>query len=372
MRRIFISVWLLSILVVGVRMHANGTDTRLLAQPAVSATHVAFVYAGDLWSAKLDGSEIRRLTTSEGPVSNPAFSPDGRKLAFSAQYNGNTDVYVVGVEGGAPTRLTWHPGPDVVQGFTPDGRSVVFTSPRAVFTGRYTQLFTVPAEGGVETPLPIPHASRASYSPDGKLIAYDPLGPPFLQWKHYRGGQVSTVAIFDRQSYATEKIAQPASRANDVDPVWVGETIFFRSDRAGEFNVYAYDTKAKQVRQITHHDDFPVLSIASGGGHVVYEQAGYLHLLDPANGQTKKLTFSVPSDLRETRLRFVRGAKWIRDASLSPSGARAVFEFRGDIVTVPAEKGDVRNLTLSVGVHEREPVWSPDGTRIAYFSDKSR
>jgi tricorn protease len=371
MRRIFISVWLLSILVVGVRTHANGTDTRLLAQPAVSATHVAFVYAGDLWSAKLDGSEVRRLTTSEGPVSNPAFSLDGSKLAFSAQYSGNTDVYVVGVDGGAPTRLTWHPGPDVAQGFTPDGRSVVFTSPRAVFTGRYTQLFTVPTAGGVETPLPIPHASRASYSPDGKLIAYDPLGPPFLQWKHYRGGQVSTVAIFDRQSYATEKIAQPASRANDVDPVWVGETIFFRSDRGGEFNVYAYDTKAKQVRQITHHDDFPVLSIASGGGHVVYEQAGYLHLLDPENGQTKKLTFSVPSDLRETRLRFVRGAKWIREASLSPSGARAVFEYRGDIVTVPAEKGDVRNLTLSVGIHEREPVWSPDGTRIAYFSDKS-
>src|SRR5689334_23322890 len=165
------------------------SDTRLLAQPAVSATHVAFIYAGDLWSAKLDGGDVRRLTTSEGPVSNPAFSPDGRTLAFSAQYNGNTDVYVVGVDGGAPTRLTWHPGADVVQGFTPDGKSVVFTSPRAVFTGRYTQLFTVPVGGGVETPLAIPHAARASYSPDGKKIAYDPLGPPFLQWKHYRGGQ---------------------------------------------------------------------------------------------------------------------------------------------------------------------------------------
>ena len=224
-------------IVVGVRMHANGTDTRLLAQPAVSATHVAFVYAGDLWSAKLDGGDVRRLTTSEGPVSNPAFSPDGSKLAFSAQYNGNTDVYVVGVDGGAPTRLTWHPGPDVVQGFTPDGRSVVFTSPRAVFTGRYTQLFTVPAAGGVETPLPIPHASRASYSPDGKPIAYDPLGPPFLQWKHYRGGQVSTVAIFDtavvrdredcaaarrapttsiRSGWATRSTSGPTARANSM------------------------------------------------------------------------------------------------------------------------------------------------------------
>ena len=342
----------------------------MLAQPAVSATHVAFIYAGDLWSARLDGADVRRLTTSEGPVSNPAFSPDGRSIAFSAQYNGNTDVYVVGVDGGAPTRLTWHPGADLVQGFTPDGRSIVFTSPRAVYTARYTQLYTVPVAGGVETPLAIPHAARASYSPDGRRIAYDPLAPPFLQWKHYRGGQVSTVVLFDVQSNATEKIVQPPSRANDVDPVWVGETVYFRSDRNGEFNVYAYDLQSKQVRQVTRHADFPVLNIAAGGGHVVYEQAGYLHLLDPASGQAKKLTFAVPSDLRETRERFVRGGTWIRGASLSPSGARAAFEFRGDIVTVPSEKGDVRNLTLTPSVHERTPVWSPDGTHIAYFSDK--
>ena len=371
MRRHFLFSACLFAILVGIgRTRANGADTRMLAQPAVSATHVAFVYAGDLWCARLDGSDVRRLTTSEGPVSNPAFSPDGRSLAFSAQYAGNTDVYLVGIDGGAPTRLTWHPGADLVQGFTPDGRNVVFTSPRAVYTARYTQLFTVPVSGGVETALSIPNAARASYSPDGHRIAYDPLAPPFLQWKHYRGGQVSTVVLFDVQSTATEKITQPASRANDVDPVWIGQTVFFRSDRDGEFNIYAYDSASKQVRQVTHHSDFPVLNISAGGGHVVYEQAGYLHLLDPASGQAKKLTFAVPSDLRETRERFVRGDKWIRAASLSPSGARAVFEFRGDIVTVPAEKGDVRNLTLSPAVHERTPVWSPDGTRIAYFSDK--
>ena len=368
--RLCLSVCLLAVLVSVIHLRANGGDTRMLAQPAVSATHVAFIYAGDLWSARLDGADVRRLTTSEGTVSNPAFSPDGRSIAFSAQYNGNTDVYVVGVDGGAPTRLTWHPGADLVQGFTPDGRSIVFTSPRAVYTARYTQLYTVPVAGGVETPLAIPHAARASYSPDGRRIAYDPLAPPFLQWKHYRGGQVSTVVLFDVQSNATEKIVQPPSRANDVDPVWVGETVYFRSDRNGEFNVYAYDLQSKEVRQVTRHADFPVLNIAAGGGHVVYEQAGYLHLLDPASGQAKKLTFAVPSDLRETRERFVRGGIWIRGASLSPSGARAAFEFRGDIVTVPSEKGDVRNLTLTPSVHERTPVWSPDGTHIAYFSDK--
>ena len=189
--------------------HARGiaTDTRLLAQPAVSATHVAFVYAGDLWSARLDGTEVRRLTTSEGPVSNAAFSPDGRTIAFGAQYNGNTDVYTVRVDGGPLTRLTWHPGQDLVQAFSPDGKEILFTSPRAVFSARFTQLFTMPVAGGVETPLSIPNAARATYSPDGRKIAYNPLGPPFLQWKHYRGGQVSTISIFDVQSHATENLS---------------------------------------------------------------------------------------------------------------------------------------------------------------------
>ncbi len=352
------------------RVRAVPADTRLLGQPALSATHVAFVYAGDLWSARLDGTDVRRLTTSEGPVSNAAFSPDGRTIAFSAQYAGNTDVYVVPVEGGPLTRLTWHPGADLVQTFSPDGKSVLFSSPRAVFSARFTQLFTVPVSGGVETALPLPNAARATYSPDGRKIAYNPLGPPYLQWKHYRGGQVSTISIYDVQSHQTEKVPQPDGRANDADPMWLGDAVYFRSDRAGEFNIYAYDTRSKQIRQLTRHEDFPVLNAAAAAGRIVYEQAGYLHLLDTATGQSKKLTFGVSSDLRETMPRFARGAKWVRGVSLSPSGARAVFDFRGDIVTVPAEKGDVRNLTESTSVHERSPSWSPDGTRIAYFSDK--
>jgi len=365
------AILLLALTTVGPRVRTNGIDTRLLAQPAVSATHVAFLYAGDLWSARLDGTEIRRLTTSEGPVSNPAFSPDGQTLAFSANYNGNTDVFAVPVEGGPLTRLTWHPGPDLAQGFTPDGQQVLFTAPRAVFTGRYTQLFTVDKAGGVERPLPIPNAARAAYSTDGRRIAYNPLAPAFLQWKHYRGGQVSTISIFDLQTKAVQKVTQPETRANDVDPMWVGDTLYFRSDRDGEFNLYTFDAKGATVKQITRHADFPVLNAAAGGGHIVYEQAGYLHLLDPATGKARQLSLTVPSDQRETRERFVSGTKWIRTASLSPSGARAVFDFRGDIVTVPAEKGDVRNLTQTSGIHERSPVWSPDGTRIAYFSDKS-
>src|SRR5262245_38343510 len=183
----------------GVRMRASAADTRLLAQPAISATHVAFLYAGDLYSAALDGTDVRRLTTSQGTLANPAFSPDGRTIAFSADYDGNVDVYLVPTAGGPPKRLTWHPGADVVQGFTPDGGNVLFTSARNVFTNRFSQLFTVPVTGGVETPLPLPNAARGAISPDAKYIAYNPLTPAFLEWKGYRGGRVSTINIFDVQ-----------------------------------------------------------------------------------------------------------------------------------------------------------------------------
>ncbi len=356
----------------------DSADTRLLTQPAVSASHVAFIYGGDLFVADLTGAHsnpsvgnVRRLTTDDGVESNPVFSPDGRTIAFSAQYDGNTDVFTVPVGGGAPTRLTWHPGADTVQCFTPDGKAVLFTSQRATFTARYTQLFTAPVLGGVEEALPIPNAARSTYSPDGHRIAYNPIPPRFQQWKRYRGGTVSRLWLYTVKGHAIEKIPQPESRANDTDPMWIGDTVYFRSDRNGEFNVFAYDTKGRQVRQITRHSDFPVLTASSGAGRIVYEQAGVLHLLDPLSGMSKKLTIGVPSDLRDTRLRFVKGTRWIRDAALSPTGARAAFGFRGEVVTVPGEKGDVRNLTNSVGAHDRSPGWSPDGRSIAWFSDQS-
>ena len=353
-------------------------DTKLLTQPAISARNVAFIYAGDLFVADVDASanvtNVRRLTTDDGVESNPSFSPDGRTIAFSAQYDGNVDVYTVPVTGGAPTRLTWHPGADTVQGFTPDGAAVLFTSARATFTARYAQLYTVPVRGGMEEALPIPNAARATYSPDGQRIAYNPIAGRYQQWKHYRGGTVSRLWLYNTKGHAIEKIPQPESRANDTDPMWIGDTVYFRSDRGGEFNLFAYDTKSKQVRQVTRHDDFPVLSASSGAGRIVYEQAGVLHVIDPQGGRSEaahKLTIGVASDLRETRARFAKGSKWIRDAALSPTGARAAFGFRGEIVTVPGEKGDVRNLTNSVDAHDRFPAWSPDGRSIAWFSDKS-
>jgi tricorn protease len=348
-------------------------DTRLLTQPAVSAKNVAFIYADDLWVADLDGKNVRRLTSDIGVESNPVFSPDGNIIAFSAQYDGNTDVYTVPVSGGNPTRLTYHPGPDIVRGFTPDGKSVLFSSPRNVHTGRFTQLFTVPLTGGMPTQLPIPNGVEACYSPDGTQIAYTPLRDVTAQWKHYRGGTHSRIWVYNCKDHEVVEIPQPKEGCNDLSPEWLGETVYFRSDRNGEYNLFSYDTKVKNVQQLTHYEDFPVAALGAGGGRLIYEQAGYLHTYNPAEGADNadhRLKIGVATDLVEARPRWVKGAKFIRNASVSPSGARAVFEFRGEIVTVPASKGDPRNLTETPGVHERSPAWSPDGKSIAYFSDE--
>jgi tricorn protease len=344
-------------------------DTRMLRMPAVSATHVAFIYADDLWVANLDGSNVRRLTSDVGIEAYPAFSPDGKTIAFSAQYEGNADVYTIPVEGGSPTRLTWHPGADIVRGWTPDGSAVVFSSGRSVFTNRYQQLFTVPREGGFPTQLPIPNGVEASYSPDGSRLAYTPIGDRSEQWKHYRGGTASRIWLYRFDNHAVDQIPQPEGRCNDTAPRWQGNTVYFRSDRNGEFNLFSFDAEAKQVKQLTEFTDFPVMSVAAGSGNVVIEQAGYLHRLDPSTGRTTRLKIGCAADLAEARPRYAKGPKYVRHAGISPSGARAVFEFRGDIVTVPAEKGDPRNLTHTPGTHERDPAWSPDGKSVAYFSD---
>jgi tricorn protease len=344
-------------------------DTRLLSQPAVGPTHIAFSYAGDLWVAGRDGSDARRLTTHVGNESNPRFSPDGSLIAFSGEYDGNTDVFVVPALGGVPTRLTWHPGADVVQGFAPDGSAVLFTSGRASFTGRYQQLFLVPVEGGIPEQLPVPNAYKATFSPDGSRIAYTPLYEAFTQWKNYRGGTVSRIWLYDRSDHSVEEIPQVEGRCNDTDPMWIGDEVYFRSDRNGEFNLFAYAPGSGQVRQLTTFDDFPVLAANAGGGAILFEQAGYLHLFDPAAARATRLEVGVAADLIETRPRFASGPRFIRSADLSPSGARAVFEFRGEILTVPAEKGDARNLTQTPSAHDRSPAWSPDGAQVAYVSD---
>jgi tricorn protease len=363
---------LLFVLAGAARLAAVDTvDTKLLTQPAVSADRVAFVYANDLWTADLEGRNVRRLTSGVGLEMLPAFSPDGTLVAFSGQYDGNTDVYVVPAGGGVPRRLTWHPAADIVQGFTPDGTAVLFTSSRFSSNRAYSQLFTVPVKGGEAGMLKVPYASNAEFSPDGRLIAYNPFPEAFTQWKNYRGGRFSRIWIFNAADHGIEKVPQPEGRSNDVDPMWVGKNVVFRSDRNGEFNLFSFDPASKAVKQLTEFKDFPVLSASAGAGRVVFEQAGSLHLYDIAQGRSRRLMIGVATDLPELRERYAKGSQWIYADGVSPTGARAVFEFRGEIVTVPAEKGDPRNLTQTPGVHERTPAWSPDGKSIAYFSDAS-
>ena len=349
----------------------NTHDTRMLSQPAVSADHIAFIYAEDLWVANSDGSNPRRLTVSEGVESSPVFSPDGKWIAFSAQYDGNVDVYVIPVEGGIPKRLTWHPGADIVRGFTPDGQSVLFISQRACFSNRYFKLYTVPVAGGPVKELEIPNAFYACYSPDGSRIAYTPIPDAFRQWKHYRGGSIARIWLFSFKDMSVETIPQPSTGCNDASPVWVGNTVYFRSDRDGEFNVYAYDLGTKQVKAMTHFTDFPVLNLAGRDGRLVFEQSGYLHAYDIGASAQNRLTVGIAADLLELRTRYASGPQYIARGDISPSGSRVVFDYRGDIITAPAEKGDYRNLTQTIGAHESASAWSPDGKSIAYISDAS-
>jgi len=240
----------LAFLFTSVLFAQNTSDTRLLWQPTISKNAIAFIYAEDLWVANRDGSYPRRITVSEGSESNPVFSGDGSMIAFTGQYDGNTDVFVVPVAGGVPKRLTWHPGTDLVRDFSPDGKKILFASQRNSFTNRYYQLFTVDIATGAEQQLPIPNAFWASYSPDGSSIAYTNIPDRFEQWKNYRGGTMSRIWLYDTKSHNVTEIPKPKTGSNDSKPVWKGNKVYFRSDRDGEFNLYSYDVAAKSVSQL--------------------------------------------------------------------------------------------------------------------------
>ncbi len=252
MRHALAALFALSLLAPAGARAIDLADTRLVADPATSGTRSSPSRTRTTcgWPAA-DGSGVRRLTSHPGVESGPRFSPDGALVAFTGRYDGNTDVYVVPAAGGVPKRLTYHPGDDVALGFTPDGKAVLFSSPREVYTSRYTQLFTVPVGGGFPTRLPIPNASKAQISPDGKTTAYVPLAEAFNQWKHYRGGTTARILLFDNATHAVEQVPQPAGRCNDTDPMWVGGRLFFRSDRDGEFNLYAFD-RGDEGRDAAH------------------------------------------------------------------------------------------------------------------------
>src|SRR6476659_2436233 len=335
-----------SILVILISVSAsaqNITDTRLLWQPTISKDLIAFIYAEDLWVANRDGSYPRRITVSEGQESNPVFSPDGNTIAFTGQYDGNTDVFIVPAAGGVPKRLTWHPGADLVRDFSPDGKKILFASQRNSFTNRYAQLFTVDVTSGAEEQLQIPNAFWASYSPDGNSIAYTTIPDRFEQWKNYRGGTASRIWLYDIKSHKVVEIPKPTGGSNDSKPVWKGNKVYFRSDRSGEFNLYSYEPSGKTVTRLSKFDDFPVSSLEGTADQVILSQGGYLYALNTSTNNLSKIKVGIAADLLDQRDRYVKGDQYIRGGDISPSGARVVIDYRGDILTLPAQKGDVFN-----------------------------
>ncbi|MFN7928559.1 MAG: hypothetical protein U0Y68_11535 [Blastocatellia bacterium] len=341
----------------------------LLRQPTLSKTHIVFVHAGDLWIAPRTGGEASRLTTGTGTENNPVFSPDGTQIAFTGQYDGNTDVYVVPTTGGVPKRLTYHPGMDAAVDWTRDGKNVIFTSQRYSESGRTAQLFTMPVDGVFPTLVPLPMAVNGSYSPDSTRLAYEPLPRAFGAWKRYRGGRASAIWLANLNDSSVEKL--PRTDSNDFAPMWIGNKVYFLSDRNGPVTLFAYDTTTKKVIELLKNDGLDIKSASAGPDAIVYEQFGAIYLFDLKTNKAQKVNITLNGDMPSVRAKYEKVGNRIFNAALSPTGARAIFEARGEVLTVPAEKGDVRNLTNTQGVAERNPSWSPDGKWIAYFSDES-
>lgn len=369
LRRLLVPAILLVATVAVVPVRTAPVPTRLLRTPTVSASQIAFAYANNIWVVDKAGGTARRVTSLAGGASNPKFSPDGQTIAFTASYGGNSDVYVVAADGGEPRRLTWHPGADTVQGWTPDGR-VLFASTRATWApSGAARFWTVPATGGVEQPLPLPRAYMGKISADGSHIAYRMNSSWDEERRNYRGGQNKPIWIVDLKTY--DLVTPPFTNSKDTDPVWVGRSVFFLSDRDGVSNVWSFDPGNKQLRQVTRFTDFDVKSIDSGAGGVVFEQAGRIHSLDPASGRARVIDIVATGDFPWMMPKWEDVSSRITNIAISPTGRRALVEARGEIFTIPVEKGDTRNLTRSSGSAERAPAWSPDGKFVSYFSDKS-
>jgi tricorn protease len=350
--------------------HAQSDPPLLLRFPTVSKTQIVFNYAGDLWIVSRDGGEARRLTSGVGVETYPSFSPDGTMIAFTGEYDGNRDVYVVAASGGVPKRLTFHPAEDDVLGWSPDGKRILFASWGNNFMHFEDQFYTVPVEGGFPTQLPLPIGEEANFSPDGTHLAYLPHPQWQAAWKRYHGGQTTPIWIADLKDSSVVKV--PRDNSNDHYPVWVGDTIYFLSDRNGPVSLFAYDTKTKQVTEALHSEGLDFKTISAGPDAIVIEQFGAIKLYDLNTHQAKNIPIRVTGDVAAVRAHFAKvEPKRIQNFGISPTGVRAVFEAWGEIFTVPTDKGDIRNLTHSPAVADRDPAWSPDGKSIAYFSDES-
>ncbi len=366
--------------VLGLAAAPVAAQTKLLRFPDIRGDEVVFCYAGDLWLAPSAGGEARRLTAHEGIELFPKFSPDGKWIAFTGQYDGDEQVYVIPREGGIPKQLTWYParGPlpsrwgsdNQVYGWTKDSKHVLFRSMRGHWSMADTQLYTVDLEGGLPVALPMPTSGGGDFSPGERQIVYSPLARDFRTWKRYQGGWAQDLYIYDLSTAKTTPVAH--SPRTERDPMWIGNQIYFASDRDGTLNLYAYDIESKKVEQLTKSTTWDLRWPSKGeNGEIVYEGGGELHVFDTKTRADKKIDITVPNDGVAMRPSRVSAASNIEDVAISPKGERVLICARGDVFSAPAEKGPTRNLTHSSDAHDRAAVWSPDGAKIAYVSDKS-
>ena len=377
----FVLVVAAAVAIAGVATAQEMQEGRLLRFPDIYKDKIVFSYGGDLWLVSSAGGVARRITTHPGLEIFPKFSPDGKTIAFTGQYDGNFNVYTIPSEGGDPKQLTFLPAPmhtserlgpeDEVINWLPDGKRILFLSRRDTFNSWFGRLFTVPIDGGLPVRLPIDKGGLTSFSPDGNEIAYNRIFRNFRTWKRYTGGLAQKISIYDFKTNHYEQIGN--YEGVDTSPMWHGDTIYFVSDRGPErrMNLYAYSLKTKEIRQLTHYTEFDVNWPSLGPDSIVFENGGFLYVFDLATEQAKKVTIYLPGDRDLARKHWTNTSKWVTAYDISPDGKRAVFSARGDVYTVPAKDGSIRNLTQTPGIREDYATWSPDGRWIAYLSDRT-
>ena len=360
---------LITSLVLLCTINSFAQGTQLLRQPTLHGDDVVFVYANDLWKASINGGTAIRLTSDDGYESNPHYSNDGKMIAFTAQYDGNVDVFVMPSDGGEPKRLTYHPEGDFVQGWTPDGK-VLFRSSRESQPTMTSKFYAVSTEGGLPVALDIPRAAYGELSTDGKYLAYTPITGWDAEWRNYRGGQAMPIWVVDMTTKDLIRTSQP-TKERHLDPVWLNGLVYFMSERDYTMNIWSFNPTTKEEKQITFHKKFDVKSLDASENKIVYEQGGYLHVYNPSTGKTNQLNINVKADLNFYRTKWDDvSAKDLSNPNVSATGKRAIFEHRGEIFTVPKENGTWMNITNSPDVADRNPIWSPKGDKIAWFSDK--